>query len=258
MSCGQKVNNSNTELTPNKNDSIVTNSSLTDRKIEFNKYIVDGMFLKGKIRLFDNNLKMNKKLDIDKITLVQILEKSTKMYNLEEQTDNCEKAYFIKVKYQGKDYTVFGQDVYEINNQQKFSVQNEKNEKLTLFPISNFEMGASDEDGLTCCDDYSILILLNENMDQYSLMKYPDNEDIRGANAYKYAVIYHDDGGEDKIYKLSIKQDTLVVGIKSIYQEGGAIFNLKLKLMGDFSETRISDRIRFETDEELKKMDEYK
>ena len=258
MSCGKKTNKSTDELKTNISDSIVSTSNLTESKIEFNKYVADGMFLRGKVRLFDNDLKMTEKLDINKITLVQIIEKSTKMYNVGGQTDNCEKADFIKVKYLGKVYTVFGQDVYEINNQEKFSVQNEKNEKLTLFPITNFEMGAGDDDGLTGCDDYSLLVLLNENKKQYSLLKYPDNEDIRGANAYKYAVIYHDDGGDDKIYKLSIQQDTLVVGIKSIYQEGGAVFNLKIKLSGELPETRISDRIRFETDEELKKMDEYK
>jgi len=258
VSCGQNKNNSTNELNTNKNDSIVSTLNLTESKIQFNKYLVDGMLLKGEIRLFDNDLTITEKLKIDKITLVQILEKSTKMYNIEGQMDNCEKAYFIKIKYQGKNYIVFGQDVFEINKEQKFSIQNENNEKLTLFPITNFEMGASDEDGLTDCDDYSLLILHNGKSNQYSLMKYPNNEDLRGLNTYKYAVIYHDDGGEDKIYKLSIQQDTLVVGIKSIYQEGGAVFNLKAKLLGELPETIISDRIRFETDEELKKMEGYK
>ena len=44
MSCGQKTNNSTTELMTNKNDSIVTTSNLTESKIEFEKYVVDGMF----------------------------------------------------------------------------------------------------------------------------------------------------------------------------------------------------------------------
>ena len=59
MSCGQKTNNSNTELMTIKNDSIVTTSNLTECKIEFKKYVVDGMFLKGKIRIFDNEMKIN-------------------------------------------------------------------------------------------------------------------------------------------------------------------------------------------------------
>ncbi|GAB1360636.1 hypothetical protein MASR1M31_24550 [Porphyromonadaceae bacterium] len=57
---------------------------------------------------------------------------------------------------------------------------------------------------------------------------------------------------------MTVKQDTLVIGIKATYQEGGSIFNMKAKLLGDFPETSLSDRVRFETDEELKKMDKIK
>lgn len=258
ISCVQNKNNSTNELKTKKNDSIGSTLNLTKSKIQFNKYLIAGMLLKGEIKLFNNHLTITEKLKIDKITLVQILEKSTKMYNIEGKMDKCESAFFLKIKYQDKVYTVFGQDVFEVNKKQKLSIQNENNEKLTLFSIKNFEMGASDEDGLTDCDEYSLLILHNEKTNKYSLMKYPNNDNIRGLNTYKYAVIYHDDGGEDKIYKLSMKQDTLVVGIKSIYQEGGAIFNLKAKLLGELPETIISDRIIFDTDEELKKMESYK
>lgn len=258
MSCGQKTNNSTTELMTNKNDSIVTNSNLTESKIEFKKYNVDGMFLKGKIRIFDNDLEIEEKLEVDKITLVQILEKSTKMYNIEGNTDNCEKTYFLKVNYKGKDYTVFGQDVYEINDQQKFSTQNEKNEKLTLFPITNLKMGAGDDEGLTGCNEYSLLVLQYGNNQHYSLLKYPKNDDTRGKAVGKYAILFHDDMSEAKIYKTTINQDTLIIGIKEIYQEGGSIYNMKANLSGELPETIISDRISFETDEELKKMDEFK
>ena len=258
MSCGQKTNNSTTELMTNRNDSIVTTSNLTESKIEFKKYAVDGMLLKGKIRIFDNNLKIKENLEVNEITLVQILEKSTKMYNVDGNTDNCEKAYFLKIKFQGKDYTVFGQDVYEINNQQKFSIENGKNEKLTLFPITNLKMGVGYEGDFTGCNDYSLLVLQYGNKQHYSLLKYPNNDDTRGKAVGKYAILFHDDMSEAKIYKTTISQDTLIIGIKEIYQEGGSIYNMKANLSDELPETIISDRISFETDEELKRMDEYK
>lgn len=258
ISCGQKTKNSTIESEAIEIDTIFKTSSLTENKIEFNKFVVDGIFLKGKIRLFDNNLKFKEYLEIDEIKPIQIFEKSTKMYNVGEDTENCNKAFFIKVKFQGKDLTVFGQDVYEIKNQNSFSTQNEKNEKLTLFPITNFKMGSEGEIGLTGCDDYSLLVLLNENKNDYTLMQYPDKEDLRKTNEYKYAIIHHDDLCQDKIYKLSIQHDTLIVGIKSIYQIGGSIFNLKVKLSGELPKTTITDRIRYDTDEDLKKMDEVK
>lgn len=250
IGCGQKSSNLTTESNSKENDSNIKTSIWIESKIEYKKYIVDGMLLKGKFRIIDSEQKISN-LEVDKITLVQILEKSTKMYNIQGETDNCEKAFFLKIKYQDKDYIVFGQDVYEINKLQKISTQNEKQEKLTLFPITNFEMGASDEDGLTGCDDYSLLVLLNEKVNHYTLMKYPNNEDIHGSATNKYASLFHDDGSEEKIYKLTVNQDTLVIGITATYQEGGSVFNLKAILSSDLPETFISDRIRFETDEEL-------
>jgi len=256
MSCGQKSNISTAESKIIEEDSLSEASNLPVSNIAFKQYVVDGIFLKGKVRLFNNDLKNIGELEIARITSVQILEKSAKMYNIQGETDNCEKANFLKVKYVDKDYFVFGQDVYEINSQQKFSIQNEKEEKLILFPITNFKMGASDEDGLTSCDDFSLLVLLNEKKNQYSLMKSPENEDIHDMAVSKYASLFHDDASEEKIYKVTVKRDTLIIGIKAIYQEGGSIFNLKAKLSGKLPETIISDRVRFETEEELKKMDE--
>ncbi len=256
ISCRQRNSGSTTETDDRKNV-IAESSILSENKIKFEKYVADGLFLKGEIRLFDGNLNSIGKLEIDKITLVQILEKSFTMYNIENSTENCAKAYFLKVEYLNKNYIVFGKDIYKINNDMKFNVQSENQEKLILFPITNFKMGASDEDGLTGCNDYSLLVLQNETKGQYSLMKYPENEDIHGKSACKYAVLFHDDGSNERIYKVSIKQDTLVIGIKAWYQEGGSIFNLKANLSADFPDTRISNRIRFDYDD-LKKMDDFK
>jgi hypothetical protein len=256
MSCGQQNSSSSTELKTISNDSMTQAIIQPKVNIEFQKYVSDGIFLKGKVRLFDSNMKNIGELDIDSIIPVEILEKSPKMYNVEGQTANCEKAIFLRVKYLDKDYVVFGQDVYEINKQQRYTTQSDEKGELTLFPITNFEMGASDEDGLTGCDDYSLLVLFNGG--HYTLMKYPMNEDIHGNATSKFACIFHDDGSEENIYNLSVNEDTLVIGIKAFYQEGGSIFKLKANLSSKFPETFISDRIRFETDEELKKMDEIK
>ena len=234
-------------------------TDLTQDDVEFKKYIANGMFIKGKVRLLDINLNSIGKLAIDEITPVQILEKSTKIYNIEDNTEDCERAYLLKVRYRGNDYTVFGQDIYEINNNMKFSVVNEQDETLTLFPIKQLKIGASHDDGgwfLTGCSDYSLLVLQNETKNQYSLMKYPENDnEIR--NPLKYAVLFSDEGVGEKIYKLSIRQDTLIVGIKALYQESGSVYNLKAKLSSDLPKTKISDRIDFEW-KDIEKMNEIK
>lgn len=241
MSCGQRNSNSSNESKTSEKDTTTVTSVVTENKIEFSKYVADGIFLKGSVQIFDNEFKSTGKLEIDSISIVQILEKSNKMYNTEGKPDKCDKANYVKVKYLGNDYTVFGQEVYEINNQQKFSTQNDKNEKLTLFPITNFEMGATDEIGLSECDEYSLLMLHNESKNHYTLMKYPSNEDIHGTDRNKYASLFHDDMSGEKIYKLTTAQDTLIIGIKATYQMGGSVFNLKVILSNEFPETRISD-----------------
>jgi hypothetical protein len=259
MSCGQKNNNQTTKTTENEVDTLVDNSKVSDNNIQLTKYVAEGLLLKGEISFFDNNQKRIGKLQITEIEPTQIIEKSTKMFDIDGSTDKCQKAFFLKIKFKNKDYVVFGQDVYEINKKEIFNTYNKNKEKLTLFPIANFDMGASDEEGLTECEEYSILVLFNKTKNHYSLIRFPENEDIHtGELNPKYAVLFDDDMAGEKINKVSMRQDTLVIGIKATYQEGGSVFNLKTKLSTDFPKSEVSDRIRFDTDEELKKMEEIK
>ena len=259
MSCGQKHNNETTKTTESEIDTLVDNSKVLDNNIQLKKYVAEGLLLNGEISFFDNNQKKIGKLKITEIEPTQIMEKSTKMFNIDGSTNKCQKAFFLKIKFKNKDYLVFGQDVYEIDKKQIFNTYNKEREKLTLFPIANFDMGASDEEGLTGCEEYSVLILFNKTKNHYSLIRFPENEDIHtGELNPKYAVLFNDDMAGEKIYKVSMKQDTLVIGIKATYQEGGSVFNLKTKLSTDFPKSEVSNRIRFDTDEELKKMDEIK
>ena len=258
ISCKQNNNDQTLNTTQSKTDSLTDNSDVTLSSIDFETYVADGMFLKGDVKLFDNNQNLIGKLVITDIEPTQIIEKSIKMYNLGDTDDECQKAYFLKIKYKSTDYIVFGDQVYEINKKQRFNTYNEKREKLTLFPITNFKIGVSDEEGFTGCDDFSILVLFNEKTNQYFLIKYPENDDLRSNSEYKYAMLFHDDGSEDKVYKISMIKDTLVIGIKSIYQEGGGAFNIKAKLSANFPESKITDRIRYELDEDLYKLDKIK
>jgi hypothetical protein len=259
ISCGQKSSNKTTKTFESAVDIVADSSKVSEHNNELKKYIADGLFLKGTVRLFDTNQKRIGKLEISEIGPTFIIEKSKKMFNLDGDTDNCQKAFFLKVKYKNKEYIVFGQDVYEINQDQKFTTLNKKNEKITLFPITNFKMGAMDEDGLTDCEDYSILVLHNNSKNHYSLIKYPKSEFNWREPKLSQAVLFHDSSVEEKIYKIFMNKDTLIIGIKATYQEGGSVYNIKTILTKDFPESEITDTIKFETNENLqKKMDEIK
>ncbi|MDR1761046.1 MAG: hypothetical protein LBR55_01205 [Bacteroidales bacterium] len=230
------------------------NNFIVENKIQFEEYVTDGMFLAGEIRLYDDNFNRIGELEISEITPIQILEKTSKMYNQEDDAYECDKANFLKVKYFDSNYIVFGQDVYEIDNDMKYSIENK--DTLTVFPITHFEMGASDDEGLTGCDDFSFLVLHNETKNHYSLMKHIKNEGNEEVWR-KYAVLYHDDGEYEKMYNLSIDEDTLIIGIKAWFQEGGAVYKLKVNLLSELFETEMSDKIEFEYNE-LDKMNEIK
>jgi hypothetical protein len=230
----------------------IKTDSLTNIKVDnvevvkFENYQKDGILLKGNFKIYDENLNEIEELKISEIKKVLILGKTKNRYNLKNSKDYCEKACFLKVNYKNEEIILFGQTVYEINKEKIFPFTNPNGEKCSIFPITNFEMGASDEDGLTDCDDYSVIIIENERNKSYSIISYPQNENIHNNPELKKGVLFHDDGSEEKIYKVSIKNDTLVIGIKAEYQEGGAIFNLKTTFKNKFSNTIISDKENIE------------
>lgn len=242
ISCGKETKKKN--LPPNlktKTETSKTLENINEReKVEFVKHKTYGIILNQNNRLFDKNLREIGSIYSLGFEKVQILEITKNMYNLENSPDNCKKAYFVKIKYDGKDCIIFGKEIFEINNEQIFCFQNAKGDEFTIFPVTNFEMGASDDDGLTDCDDYSVLIISNEKENTF----YP----IKG-NASKNAELLHDDSANEKIYKVSVEKDTIIIGIKALYQEGGSAYNLKTMFKNNFSKFIISDKKTFEENE---------
>lgn len=239
ISCGQETKKEK----PSQNSEKQTETSTTVKnsnqieKIEFVKHQTYGIILNQNNRLFDENLKGIGLIYSSGFEKVQILEITKKMYNLENSSDHCEKAHFVKIKYNNKDCIIFGKEIFEINNQQLFRFQNTKGDEFSIFPVTNFEVGASDDDGLTGCDDSRVLIIANEKENTFHPIKGNENKNI---------VLLHDDSANEEIYKVSIKKDTLIIGIKAFYQEGGSIFNLETTFKNDFTKSVLKDKKTFE------------
>ncbi|KFF04263.1 hypothetical protein [Flavobacterium reichenbachii] len=215
-----------------------------EHKISFKKYEKDGILLKGEISLFDEKLNQTGKLTVEETSKIQILEKSTEMYNINKSEDNCLKSNFLKIKYKNQDYLLFGDQVYEGDEQGKFDFVNSKNEKYSIFSIKNFQMGASDDVGLTGCDDFSILLVLNQNSNKFFTITAP-KENGNYSNQ-KIATLIHDDGSGEEIYRAQVSNDTLTLGIKIGYQEGYGSYFLKTNIQDNFSQSVVIDRVRFE------------
>lgn len=247
ISCKKTDTEQATQNPENKTQSVIkSNDTLNKGKVEFEKYSASGIIIYQNNRLFDENLKAIGQLYSKGFEKVQILERSKKMYNLENSSEHCEKAYFLKIKYNNQECIVFGKDVYEIDMKQKFSFQDPNGDQLSLFPVTNFEMGASDEDGLTGCDDYSILIIENKNKRTFTSIKYPTNGTNDKIKKLEKAVLIHDEGANEEIQSVATKKDTLVIAMKATYQEGGSTFNLKTTFKDHFAKSIIKDKINFE------------
>jgi hypothetical protein len=198
--------------------------------------------------LYDENLKIIGAIYSRGFEKVAILEISKKMYNQEYVSDDCKKANFVKIKYNNKECVVFGNEIFEINEKQHFLFQNPNGDKMSIFPVTNFEMGAADGDGLTGCDDYSVLIINNITKNTFHPIKGSNNRNV---------TLLHDDGSDEEIYRILVEKDTIVIGVKAFYQEGGSVYKLKTTFKNNFSEASISDKQSFD-ESELEKLKQIK
>lgn len=253
LSCGNKSENKTEKESEIKTDTLSNSTNEKEEtKITFEKYTKDGILLNGEITLFDDKLNKIGKIEIKEISKVQILEKSTNIYNIESSKDYCLKSNFIKINYKSKNYTIFGREIYEINDKEKFDFQNEKKENFTIFPITNFEMGGSDDDGLTSCDDFSYLVVYNKTNNKYSTISSPKNQENHSNE--KFANLLHDDGSEEKIYHVKMVKDSLILGIKVSYQEEYGSFYLRTSFKDNFKNSIITNKNRFEEVEEYNEL----
>lgn len=185
----------------------------------------------------------------DSLILVRITGISKDMFNLNGSDDKCLKAHFVNIELDGKSYIVFGSDVYVKQAEQLKRIRNSKNEEWIVFPIKALQMGASDEEGLTMCDEYSYLVMQYNRTGRTTLLQYPKNDSLRLQSNLKYGVLYNDDMSEDIISELDIKNDSVYIHIQSTGQEGGHIFTIKTQAYSNLPYTEIVDFKRFETDE---------
>ena len=240
------------------NDTI--NKSLTNiliKDVEFIPFKSQGIFLAGEVRIFDISFKGIKKININEITPVEIIEKSKKMYFLNTDSNYCLKANFVKVKYNNTELIVSGLDIYELNKKQKYPFQIGINNKYVLYVVSNFKMGVTDEDGVTECDENKILVLNRLKDNYFSLIENTYNENVHKDKSSKYFVLNNDEICGEEVYKVSVQNDIIIIGIKAICQEGGFAFNLKVTYDEKLSKANISD-YKYYKENEIKNLENLK
>lgn len=183
------------------------------------------------------------------LVMVHIVGISKNMFNLKGQDDKCLKAHFVKIELDSKSYIVFGRDVFVIEREKEKRIQNVRKEEWAVYPIKPLQMGASDEGGLTECDEYSYIVMKYNKTGRTTLLQYPKNDSLRMQSGLKYAALYNDDMSDDVISSLDFNNDTLYMNIQSQGQEGGHTYTIKAHAYSKLPYTEIINLIRFETDE---------
>jgi hypothetical protein len=254
ISCNEQ-NKPNIPVQSNKTESTPQSAKEDEEMPVFEKYENEGLILVDKFELLDDSLKPVKKLSTDKIVPVKIIARSKNKHFRNQNDNDCLKANYLKIIYDGETYIVFGRFVYE-TDPQKFSVTI-KDSKLEILSIKNFEMGAGDEEGLTGCDDYSIIVIKRLEDNNYSLIQNPKERKPYTGEQCDYAVLLHDEGGSEKIYNVSSKEDSISILIKAYYQEGGGSYKFNVLYNENLSKGSINNYIRYE-ENELDKLKELK
>lgn len=243
ISCTNKTEPKALKTTESKTDFLQI-SEKEKAIINFENYLKDGIVLKGFLNLFNEDLNQIGTLEIKEISKIKILEKSTASYNVGETSDTCLKSKFLKITYKNQEYIAFGNNIYEINDNQKFDFINDLKETFSIFPITNFEMGASDDDGLTGCDDFSYLIIESHKENNFLSISNPINQE--NYSNQRFANLIHDDGSQEKIYAVNVVEDSLFLNIKVSYQEGYGSFTLKSSFKDNFQNSVLSNLKRFD------------
>jgi len=252
ISCSNKKESEKIKTPETKTEATNSANKNQEEKLTFEKYSKDGIVLNGQLQIFDEKLNKIEELEIKEISKIKILEKSNSIYNIDKSKDYCLKSNFIKIEYKGKNYIVFGRDVYEIDESKKIDFAR-NDEKFAIFSIVNFEMGAyGGDDGSTGCDDFSLLIILNKNNQKYTTLAIPENQEYKSNT--KFANLVHDDGSMEDIYNAKVLNDSLIMGIKISYQEGYGSYFLRTSFKDNFNKSKITDRKRFEEESVYKQL----
>lgn len=231
----------------NSNENIIQKNSSSIIDLPYSEiYKVKGYILNPKIAIYDNALNLvDSLLLVEDVAQVDILEKTKSMINFSEEPEfnPCPTANFLKIKYKDKNYIVYGTDIYQVI---KEDVCNSK-KKISVLTLSNFSVGASNDDGLTGCDDYKPLLILDNNS------YYKIDSDRKDAyytlkNNLDFFYLISDESASEEFKTISLNNDTIKIKIHADYQEGSADYDLNIVKKNKKYSSTLTNEIKYDYD----------
>jgi hypothetical protein len=212
-------------------DSVLSANTITANVINDGKFVVDenkGILIDDVISVYDTAFNKLTELKLMDYKEVEILSRTPDMYNRKGEKDICDKANYVKIRFDNTEYIVFGKNVYILERVIGSNFMNANNENCSLYLATGIKIGSANEEGSTGCDEYSVLLVKREKDSRYVLVEQPENRANNTSKQLINFVIYHDNGCGESIYRMWQNKDTMMVGVKAHCQEGGYSGTLKL------------------------------
>lgn len=208
-------------------------SVITKSPVVFEKTSERALILPGKHTIYNKKLKKVSQLTVDKIGSVYIVEKTVHKRPLQKQQEYCDWANYIEVIYGREKFVLFGNKILKIVNSKEIKLP--KN-TIDFLVVKNFSTEASDKNGLTFCNDFSeVLIKENNNYE------YLQHEKVLGKESKGNKVFVHGNGVSEKISDIEVKEEHTIVNIKQTFKGGTGRYKIKVfnKNGWKFNETEV-------------------
>jgi hypothetical protein len=210
-----------------------TDTSVIVNFFDHNK---EGLILPGEYKKYSDKIEVIGRFSISKIEKLRIIQISESKHPQTTHADYCDWANYVKVIYRNDTLVLFGRNVLEITS--NYDKLNLKSHKVELLIAEDFLMKTSDTDGLTGCDEYKNLIIKSDE-DSFSFIEQPAREN---KSPYVHAVLYNNEGLGEEIKKVKINNDTIILSINEIYQDGTGTYKLNIYFDKDGWKSFDTDR----------------
>jgi hypothetical protein len=213
-----------------------TNSYADEAMISVDSFGLDpeftaakGILIGNSINIYGTNTQIVERLKEKDGTVVEILAKTPQTFSFLNKSQNeiCDQYPFVQVKLDNKTVWIFGAYVYKISEQ---ALPNIASADYELVLCHNFGAGASNNEGLTGCDDFSPLLLKKIGTDSYKLLEMSMGHDIEENfhDNFPYYNLISDEGTGESISHCESTPKGLEVHIEVSHQASGAEYDLSI------------------------------
>lgn len=209
-------------------DGFLKNESDLDRRklikaspVVFEKHSVKSLILPGSYKIFNKKLKEESTIIIDDIAQVYMVNKTKYKRPLLPNDTYCKWANYVEVIVGREHVILFGDKVLSISSSKEIKQAN--GEIIHFVLAENQTVEASDEDGLTGCDDYSTAFIKSQNKYDF-LYNAPEADSDKSFRK----IFIHDEGMSEGVSEIEVEEDSIRFHVSQSFQEGSGSYKLKV------------------------------